>query len=336
MLNGIALLSRSASHHIEARLERATYLLAIAALMAALVFALSLARYSPSSALYPLSSNLPRAISGGLLLSALVDCALLVTRRKVEEVATAPLPQSLILTALVEPQQPYEQRIIGEGTRRTALLLVGHRMVVKGLLRVPTTELDTVYRDCLAYPISLQLGLDVVAKITYKPTSAAEPYDVRNGYILQEYIEPAPTPINIASAQEALLYQWITNRGDPIRCNSVVDARGHIYEIDNELICYGETIPHWLLDSGYNPRAQELRNAVIPPELIAKIFNQTPISIDTSGLHRSWGEHASRLGVEVDRRVKHLRQAITTLGGIEAPITCKQLLDRASLLARSK
>lgn len=331
------------------------------------IFSLSFDSLNLPSALYFLSSDLSRYLSLSFFIASSLDVVTVAIKhiklslKKERKGNSAPPPlnqikkpvsrgealsgvpalsQSIILNSIKLPPSPFTTKEIGRGSRRRAVLIGEHNIVLKNLFDISSRHQSTIYHDCLAYPLSIKLGLNVIPKICYVPgehNNSYGSYAVNKGTILQEYIEPCKAAvINQESAQKALIYQWITQRSDPTRENSIIDKEGMVYEIDNELIFDDhERFPHWLLNPKENPQAHELENSILSKTLLNNIYNQIQLTIDTTGLHESWEKRAKELCSQADKRVHYLKMAISALGGPETAISCKQLFERANNLVLS-
>jgi hypothetical protein len=132
--------------------------------------------------------------------------------------------------------------------------------------------LPMIQSEWIAYEISQRMHFDVVPFFHYIVPGSEEEMLISQRcptllgpLVLQSNITPTEATLDVQHAHKVILYNWITGRYDTKRENSVVDAEGRVWEVDNELggadltrlLTFDEDIDHrlhWLL---YEKKIQE-------------------------------------------------------------------------------
>jgi hypothetical protein len=130
---------------------------------------------------------------------------------------------------------------IGQGKHKVVYRIKDTDLVIKSPNRFYLLT-PLIQSECLSYEISQQLDFGVVPFIQYLFEGSEEELLIRercphlNGpFVLQRYIAPCDVPLDVEHAHKVILFNWITGRYDAKRENSIVDKRGKVWEIDNEL-----------------------------------------------------------------------------------------------------
>ncbi len=162
-------------------------------------------------------------------------------------------------------------RKIGSGSSRTVYLLgelglcvkVGHGSLI-GMPERRKRIVKSMWKDSLMYEMSEMWGFGVVPFTKFIDSRSSE-YEciefiiesldldvvVREAFLLQRYVEMGEKDVSLdlAHAQKAIFFNLITGRGDQIKVNSVINPKGKIFEIDNEISFHGlrGADGHWIM-----------------------------------------------------------------------------------------
>lgn len=163
-----------------------------------------------------------------------------------------PLPTSL-LHILSENLTGWDALpCIGSGEHRMTHRVQGTDLVIKGGKSLLPFAMQF---ECIRYEISELLKFGVVPFTQYIPPDSDESKLIEErcpgakSIAVQRYIAPASVPINIEHAHKVIFFSWITGRSDDAkRANSIVDAYGKVWEIDNKQNPTSRAnLSHWLL-----------------------------------------------------------------------------------------
>jgi hypothetical protein len=131
--------------------------------------------------------------------------------------------------------------MIGIGKRRIAYRIRGTDLLIK-VPKELCVLTPLIQCECIFYEISEQLHFGVVPFIHYASLGSEEASliatrcpTLMQPMVLQRYITPSDAPLDIEHAHKVIFFNWITGRYDATRENSIVDAAGKVWEVDNEI-----------------------------------------------------------------------------------------------------
>jgi hypothetical protein len=144
---------------------------------------------------------------------------------------------------------PESLELIGKGKHRVVYRIRNTDLLIKSpntfytLMPPFILFIPRIQSECIAYEISQQLNFGVVPFFQYVSSGSDEDLLISERcpaligpLVLQSYIAPYDVALDVEHAHKVVIFNWITGRYDAKRENSIVDGRGRVWEVDNELL----------------------------------------------------------------------------------------------------